>query len=297
MLKIYGFGNALVDIEVSITENELSILGINKSSMIHVSSKQKSEWLNQFNTKIISKQAGGSIANSLHAASSQGASCSFSCSLGEDEEKKIFLKGFEGTSVKTFSKSSLLPTGTCFIFVTPDGERTMASNLSANENLTSSCLNQDTLCESDWLIFDAFSVCTANGFNTAQHALQLAKENKIKIAFGIADINILKSNLYEIQWVLDQSVDLVFGNKKEINLLEKNIQAKTDILCSNGSRGCRFNNIEVKAKSISVVNTNGAGDSLIGVFLSQLTATSPKEALEKAVSYATNVCLTGGPRV
>ena len=46
MLKIYGFGNALVDIEVSITENELSILGINKSSMIHVSSKQKSEWLN-----------------------------------------------------------------------------------------------------------------------------------------------------------------------------------------------------------------------------------------------------------
>tara|TARA_Y100000590_G_scaffold136961_1_gene156748 strand:+ start:9939 stop:10832 length:894 start_codon:yes stop_codon:yes gene_type:complete len=296
MLKIYGFGNALIDIEVSITEQELTALNINKSSMVHINSEQKDSWLNKFKTKIISKEPGGSIANSLHAASSQGSTCFFSCSLGDDEERELFLKGFNGSSVETISKLSKDPTGTCFIFVTPDGERTMASHLSANENLITSCIDQDKLSESNWLLFDAFSVCTENGFNTAQYTLELAKKNNLKIAFGIADVNLIKTNFNEIKWVLDQSIDLVFGNKNEISLLKQLLETQADILCSNGSEGCTFNSIKVKAKSIPVVNTNGAGDALLGIFLSQLGLTDQKLALTKAVDYATQICLISGPR-
>ena len=35
MTKIYGFGNALIDIEVSISEEELSTLNIKKGSKIY----------------------------------------------------------------------------------------------------------------------------------------------------------------------------------------------------------------------------------------------------------------------
>ena len=91
MPKIYGFGNALIDIEISVSEDELASLPINKGSMEHISSRQKLDWLHRFQTRIQSRQPGGSIANSLHAAASQGSSCTFSCSMGEDLEKDLFL--------------------------------------------------------------------------------------------------------------------------------------------------------------------------------------------------------------
>ena len=86
MTKFYGFGNALIDIEVSISEEELSTLDIKKGSMVHISFEQQKIWLSQFKNKILSKEPGGSIANSLQAASTQGSTSLFSCSLGKDQE-------------------------------------------------------------------------------------------------------------------------------------------------------------------------------------------------------------------
>ena len=297
MTKIYGFGNALIDIEVSISEEELSTLNIKKGSMVHISSDQQKIWLSQFKNKIFSKEPGGSIANSLQAASTQGSICLFSCSLGKDQENNIFIEGFSENSFEVFHQNSTNPTGVCFIFVTPDGERTMASNLSANEDLKPNCLNLEKLSKSDWLLFDAFSVCTTNGLKTAKEALRIAKQNKLKVAFGLADINLIQTNLTEIKWVLDQHIDLLFGNEKEINLLNEKIKPNCNVLCSYGANGCRYNLIQVKAKETSIVNTNGAGDALIGVFLSHLDSLDNEGALKKAVDYATQVCLVGGPRL
>ena len=297
MTKIYGFGNALIDIEVSISEEELSTLNIEKGSMVHISSDQQKIWLSQFKNKIFSKEPGGSIANSLQAASTQGSTCLFSCSLGKDQENNIFIEGFSESSFEVFHQHSANPTGVCFIFVTPDGERTMASNLSANEDLKPNCLNLEKLSKSEWLLFDAFSVCTTNGLKTAKKALSVAKQNKLKIAFGLADINLIQTNLTEIKWVLDQHIDLLFGNEKEINLLSETIKPNCNVLCSYGANGCRYNQIQVNAEEASIVNTNGAGDALIGVFLANLDSLDKEVALKKAVDYATKVCLVGGPRL
>ena len=297
MPKIYGFGNALIDIEISVSEDELASLPINKGSMEHISSRQKLDWLHRFQTRIQSRQPGGSIANSLHAAASQGSSCTFSCSMGDDLEKDLFLQGFNKKLIQTNFQYSINPTGICFIFVSPDGERTMASNLSANEDLNPKCLNKKILSKSDWLVFDAFSVCTSSGLKTAKEAFLIAKQNNVKIAFGLADINLIKSNLKEIEWVLNQSIDLLFSNENEINLLQQSIKTDVDILCSSGAKGCRFNQVKVDAKEISVVNTNGAGDALVGVFLSYYNTIPQQEALKKAVDYATEVCQIGGPRI
>ena len=297
MPKIYGFGNALIDIEISVSEDELASLPINKGSMEHISSSQKMDWLQRFQTRVKSREPGGSIANSLHAAASQGSRCTFSCSMGEDLEKDLFLQGFNKKFIQTSFQYSINPTGICFIFVTPDGERTMASNLSANEDLIPKCLNKELLSKSDWLLFDAFSVCTSNGLKTAKEALLIAKKNKVKIAFGLADINLIKSNLKEIEWVLNQSIDLLFSNENEINLLQQSIKTKVDILCSSGANGCSFNQVKVDAKEISVINTNGAGDALVGIFLSHYNSIPQQEALKKAVHYATAVCQIGGPRI
>ena len=297
MAKIYGFGNALIDVEISITEEELTSLNIKKGSMVHINSEQKSTWIEEFNKHIVSRQPGGSVANCLYAASFGDSICAFSCSLGNDEESRIFVDGFRSTSTQVFHQYSKKPTGICFIFVTPDGERTMASNLSANEDLLPKCLNEQELATSDWLVFDAFSVCTINGLKTAQEALKMAKKNNLKIAFGLADINLVESNLEEINWVLEQQINLLVGNDAEISLLSQSTNLELDTLCTLGAKGSRFNQIQVDAESISLVNTNGAGDALLGVFLSHIDTLNPKDSLKKAVDYATKVCLVGGPRI
>ena len=56
MPKIYGFGNALIDIEISVSEDELSSLSINKGSMEHINSDQKIAWLELFKSRIQSKK-------------------------------------------------------------------------------------------------------------------------------------------------------------------------------------------------------------------------------------------------
>lgn len=297
MKRIYGLGNALIDIEIPITESDLASIGIKKGSMVHINNIQKNTWLRQFENKIASRQPGGSIANSIYAASKVNTPCSFSCSIGKDKEGIKFIEGFNLNNVEVFSNRSQKNTGVCFIFITPDGERTMASNLSANEDLLPECLNKSALAKSDWLVFDAFSVCTLNGFKTAKEALKIAQINQLRIAFGLADFNLINSNLSEITWVLNQGVDLLVGNAIEIEALKKTIKIETDTLCTLGSKGAKYNKINVSAKKISVVNTNGAGDALLGIFLSYFDDSDPGASLELAVNYATEVCLVGGPRI
>ena len=297
MTRIYGFGNALIDIEITVSEEELVSLGIKKGSMVHINASQKNIWLKQFHKSIVSKQPGGSIANSIYAASTEGGLCSFSCSLGEDKQGKDFIDGFDMKKTKVFSSLSKKPTGVCFIFITPDGERTMASNLSANEDLSPENLNKSALIKSHWLVFDAFSVCTSNGFKTAKEALKIAKKKQLKIAFGLADINVIQSNLKEINWVLNQKIDLVVGNEMELKLLHKTTKIYSDTLCSLGSKGAKFNEIAISAREISIINTNGAGDALLGIFLFFIDKLGPEDSLQLAVSYATEVCLVGGPRL
>ena len=298
MNKIYGFGNALIDIEVILSEKELASLNIKKGSMVHINTEQRDIWLKMFKKKIHSRNPGGSIANSIYSASSQLSNCAFSGSVGLDSEKELFHKGFNAKFTQTKYNLSDKPTGVCFIFVTPDGERTMASHLAANEDLTPSCIDRNILSSCDWLIFDAFSVCTKNGFKTAQYALRIAKEKKLKVGFGLADINLVESNTSEIIWVLSQSIDLIAGNENEISLLKDFIPINTNVLCSLGSKGCSFNSLEIKVNSnVNIVNTNGAGDALLGIFLSNIDNIKAEKALRKAVDYATQVCQVGGPRI
>ena len=79
--------------------------------------------------------------------------------------------------------------------------------------------------------------------------------------------------------------------------MQQSIKTKVDILCSRGANGCRFNQVKVDAKDISVTNTNGAGDALVGIFLSYYNSLPQQEALKRAVDYATAVCQIGGPRI
>ena len=58
-----------------------------------------------------------------------------------------------------------------------------------------------------------------------------------------------------------------------------------------------FNQLKVNAPDIISVNTNGAGDALVGTFLAKYKELSTEICLKQAVEYASKVCREKGPRL
>jgi sugar/nucleoside kinase (ribokinase family) len=97
---------------------------------------------------------------------------------------------------------------------------------------------------------------------------------------------------------MSQNINYVYGNELEIKELTKSLPVRDlNILTTFGDKGASIGNIHVDAKPISPVNTNGAGDALIGVFLALKDKYNKKEALQRAADYATEICKINGPRM
>ena len=298
MTKLYGFGNALIDIEISIKEEDLKSIDIPKGSMKDISYEEMSNLLSDFNSSINSRLPGGSIANALYAANQFGAIIHFSCSVGNDDYGECFVDSFMDNENLITYKMSDKPTGICLIFVTPDGERTMASNLGANEDLSPEALNIEKVKSSDFLIFDNFSLTTTLANSTVVSALN-NKNKSTKICFGLSDVNLIDRNIERLEWLSQNKIEYVFGNEKEVERLKEVLEFYAENFVKTlDSRGAMHNDHMMPAPQLSsVANTNGAGDALMGAFLALKEKEGIEKALMKAVAYATRVCSVNGPRL
>ncbi len=296
MNRIYGFGNALIDLEITIEEDELDSIDIKKGTMKHISEEELQIFMNMFSSKIKSRLPGGSIANSLYAANQHGASVHFSCSVGKDDYGDYFIDSFGGNqNLISFERSSL-PTGICLIFVTEDGQRTMAANLGANLDINESILNIDKLKIADYLLFDNFSMSTKNGLGTVIAALR--EKTDSQVCFGVSDESLITENSKNLQWLTQNKIDIIYGNHEEITKIKREINFfANNVLETNGRRGASYNGKIVPAPRIDIINSNGAGDALIGSFLALKGKYDEATALFKSVGYASRVCRVNGPRL
>ena len=296
MSKIYGFGNALIDIEIQINEDQLSSIGIPKGGMQHISRDEKDYFLKNFKSSIKSMSPGGSIANSLFAAENFGASTCFSCSLGDDEHGQLFLNSYEDNK-KIYFNYSNDPTGVCLVFISPDGERTMASNLSANYQLSSECINPTLLQSCEYLLFDNFSLATDSGNQTVDYCLE-SISNEVKLCFGLADSGLIVKNLDKIKGLGNKNLYCLSGNQKEHDELDVHLSLNyQNRLVSYDKFGATINGEKVNAPKIDLVNTNGAGDALLGTYLALESKLGKLDALKEAVNYASKICSINSPRL
>ena len=296
MSKIYGFGNALIDIEIQINEDQLSSIGIPKGGMQHISRDEKDYFLKNFKTSIKSMSPGGSIANSLFAAEDFGASTYFSCSLGDDEYGQLFLNSYQDNKKIVFNYSND-PTGVCLVFVSPDGERTMASNLSANYELNSECISPSLLQSCEYLLFDNFSLATDSGNETVNYCLNTI-DNEVKLCFGLADSGLVAKNLNKIKNLSNKNLYCLSGNQKEHDELDLHLALNyQNRLVSYDKSGATINGEKVQAPNINLVNTNGAGDALLGAYIALESKLGKLDALMEAVNYASKICSINSPRL
>ena len=121
----------------------------------------------------------------------------------------------------------------------------------------------------------------------------------LKLCFGISDVSLIEENNAHLSEVLDADIDVLYGNEAEVNAFSKTYKIDSlNVLKTYGKKGASFNETRLKAPEIEIVNSNGAGDALLGTFLANLiNYKNIEQSLRDAITYASEVCKTSGPRL
>ncbi|MFT7464406.1 MAG: sugar/nucleoside kinase (ribokinase family) [Pseudohongiellaceae bacterium] len=285
---IYGVGNALVDIEIETTDEQLTELKVEKGLMTLVDADRQHTLLEYLTGTQHKLAGGGSAANTIMALAHLGANCYYSCRVADDEKGQFFASDMREAGVETnvhIDKGNDGVTGTCLVMVTPDAERTMNTNLGISAELSTDQLIEDELAASEYLYIEGYLVSTPNSLETAMKAREMAAKHGVKVAMTFSDPAMVQFCCDGLRTVLGDGVDVLLCNETEamgftgcdtLDAAAEKLKESTRILAitcgADGSRiwdGERW--LQIAAHPVKAVDTNGAGDLFAGAFLYGLT--------------------------
>ena len=283
MKDVYGVGNAIVDVIAEVDDKFLSELALEKGNMtliddIHMA--QLEDKLRSAPKKIMS---GGSAANTVFAVQAFGGSTAYACMISNDRNGKHFFRDFSDSGI-SMSNSSIVKegaTGQCLVLVTPDAERTMATNLGVSANLTNYCIDEKTLSESKTLYLEGYLATSEKNTGVALQAREIAVKAGAEVALTLSDASILGPFRSAFESFIGKGVEILFCNEQEcltwcgtdridLAINEMRDFAK-EIYITLGAKGSiAVSSVgveEVATDHVVAVDTNGAGDMYAGACL------------------------------
>ena len=282
--NIYGIGAALVDTEVEVSDAFLSKASIDKGVMTLVDEARQAELIGSLYDESITmlRKCGGSVCNSVVAASSLGASTFFSGKVADDADGQLYIDDLKEAGVdfhKAGQESGI--TGKCLVMVTDDAERTMNTFLGASEDLSTREIDQAALVDSEWLYVEGYLVTDEARTLATKAAVEFAKANGVKIAISLSDPFVVAVFGDALREVIGGGVDLIFCNKDEAMAFTgtESLEAAAESLkqytktfaITNGANGAiTFDGVAMnqsKGVEAKAIDTNGAGDMFAGAFL------------------------------
>ena len=313
--NIYGIGAALVDTEVEVSDAFLASAQIDKGVMTLVDEPRQAELLEALaseNTHMLRK-CGGSVCNSVVAASSLGAKAFFSGKVADDSDGQLYINDLQDAGVAFHSagqESGI--TGKCLVMVTDDAERTMNTFLGASEALSAREIDQAALVDSEWFYVEGYLVTDEARTLATKVAVEAAKANNVKVAISLSDPFVVAVFGDALRQVIGGGVDLIFCNKDEAMAFTRTdtLDAAAEALkqytktfaITDGAKGAiTFDGQTInqsKGVEARAIDTNGAGDMFAGAFLYAITSgKSYAWAAGLANDCAARVVAQFGPRL
>ena len=212
MIKVLGLGNALTDILLQVSDDDLRELGFPKGSMNLIDFDTALSIQNRFLSVRKTMVAGGSASNTINGIASLGGKAAFFGKLGNDEVGEFYRADLEKNGVQPILLPSSLMSGCCTVLITPDGERTFCTYLGASADLCA-----DDIRPENFLGYDIFHI---EGYMVQNHeliekAIRLANEAGLKISIDLASYNVVNENREFLENLVTQYVDIVFANEDE----------------------------------------------------------------------------------
>ena len=306
---VYGVGNALVDIEVEATAEQLAELGVEKGLMTLVEPHRLKQLLEKLRGRHHRRSGGGSAANTITALSQFGGKCYYSCRIADDETGHFFAEEMRRAGVETnvhTDKGTELPTGTCLVMITPDADRTMNTSLGISATLTPDQVIDDELIASEMLYIEGYLVSTPTSLRTALRARKLAAANGVKTAFTFSDPAMVRYCKEGLEHVFGDGVDVLLCNEEEalgftgatdVASAGDTLRERAGIVViTRGPQGARIWDgdawLDIASHPVTACDTNGAGDLYAGAFLYGYTQGLGCEVAGRLASLASATLVT-----
>jgi fructokinase len=311
--KILGIGNAIVDVLAKVDDEFLKKNKLIKGSMKLIN-KAEFEDLKK-DVKIEKVVAGGSVANSMAGIAHLQGNPSFIGKINSDNFGELYRKSLQDINVNFsyLEKNEDLSTGASIILITPDSERTMCTYLGISSHLSADDINENNIIDHELIFLEGYLWDKGTSEKMFNHAISIAKKNKVKIAMSLSDIFCVTRHKADFCNLLKNDLDILIGNENEINELasKKNLLDSVNQLkelnklivitrSENGSMVVKNNEITTcnSIKVNRVLDLTGAGDLFAAGFLKEyLDKSDIKKCLETGSVLASKIIQKIGARL
>lgn len=280
-IQLLGIGNALIDIHYLISDDELKDLQFEKGTMTLVNFDKQKEIMEKFSNRGQHKMSGGSAANTIISFANLGGKAAYESFLGNDELGEFYSNEFKELGIElSATKTNEDLTGTSFIFITPDSERTMASALGANNKYSKNDINEELIKRSEWLYIEGYKLTDPKSAEAVFHSIDIANNYNTKVALSFSDKFIVDIFRDSIDKVVKNS-SLIFcneleaksytGSDKTLYTFEKLKDIVPNLALTLGENGSLIHwnkqDLHIPSYKANLVDTTGAGDMFAGAFL------------------------------
>ncbi len=215
-IQVTGIGHALVDIIASCDEELLTQFSLTKGTMRLTSPEEAAALYSKMGPAV--ETSGGSAANTCAGIASFGGRVGFMGKVGRDQFSEVFAHDIRsiGVNFNHGAMKSGTPTGRCLILVTPDGERTMNTNLGAAAEFSEADLDRTAIEESEILYLEGYLFDPPAARASFHLAAGLARDNGTKVAFTLSDPFCVDRHREGFRSFIRDRVDIVFANEREL---------------------------------------------------------------------------------
>ena len=272
---VFGIGNAIVDTEVQVDDLLLTTHGLEKGIMTLVSTDTQLALLDGLAGYDQHGAAGGSAANTMVGLAQFGGKAFFSGKIGKDMSGALYRESMAEVGVAfDFQAADALPTGTCLILVTKDGERTMQTSLSAAAELGPNDVNAEQIAASKYVYVEGYLFGSPTGAQAAVKSMELAKEAGAIVSLTLSDPGMAEHFIEPFRDATKKYVDALFCNQFEAMIYagtkDREVALKalgqdcSQVFMTCGGDGSMILDkgtiTHVAGYKVPVVDTTGAGD-------------------------------------
>ena len=296
---VFGIGNPLIDVILHAQDADLETLGIDKGIMQLVTEERQKEILAHFDGAERVFRPGGSAPNTIIALAGLGVPAAISGIIGDDDFGHTYEEQVLSFSVASRLTANAGMTGSCVVLVTPDGERSMNTNLGLCQTFSSDALDEDLLRKSRFLYFTGYMWDTDLQKAAITRAIEVAKEEGIEVVFDVADPFAVDRYREDFIHLIKHKADVVFANHREaqilfgcksaddcVRILGEHAKLAAMKIGKDGSLVIENGRVEhAESSPIPALDSTGAGDMYAAGFLAAHAAGRSALACAQAGGY------------
>ncbi len=273
-LDLVGLTNALTDIVVNVSDEELKSIWLQKGVYGGLSKTNNQKLFELLNEKEKKFFQAGSPANVIFNSARLGLNTALLGTVGDDDIGEKYRQKLKDSGIDSHLGISRGNSGVCYVLITPDGERTCIANMGI-----AGAFNFSIKKIKEAGIFHTSGYELISNPAVVLESVDYAKKIGAKISFDLADPAMIRKQRSNIMEIIKKT-DILFMTEEESRELtgedEKNSLKIAGELCDiailkKSSKGSivRHNRQEYKIPiyATKVVNTCGAGDAYACGFL------------------------------